>query len=212
MTTHTTDGPAPTSGPQAATDPRPLLFAAVDQVLALADRVTVDDLRRPTPCDGYDVQLLLGHLLAVLRRVTYVAGGGHAFDVPSIVLEVPDDGWPPALHEAAGRLRETWASDDVLDRVLHLPFGDVPGRGAATAYVSETTTHAWDLAVATGQTGRLDDALAVAAFGAASRFIPDVDRGTIPFGAVVRVPDDAPAYARLAGWLGRDPGWTPPAG
>jgi len=28
-------------------------------------------------------------------------------------------------------------------------------------------------------------------------------------GAEVPVPDDAPAYDRMAGWFGRDPGWTP---
>ncbi len=30
------------------------------------------------------------------------------------------------------------------------------------------------------------------------------------FGVEVPVPDDAPAYDRLAGWFGRDPGWTAP--
>jgi hypothetical protein len=29
------------------------------------------------------------------------------------------------------------------------------------------------------------------------------------FGVEVPVPDDAPAYERLAGWFGRDPGWMP---
>jgi hypothetical protein len=29
------------------------------------------------------------------------------------------------------------------------------------------------------------------------------------FGVEVPVPDDAPVYDRLAGWFGRDPGWTP---
>jgi hypothetical protein len=28
-------------------------------------------------------------------------------------------------------------------------------------------------------------------------------------GPEVPVPPDAPAYHRLAGWFGRDPGWTP---
>ena len=30
------------------------------------------------------------------------------------------------------------------------------------------------------------------------------------FGVEVPVPDDAPVYDRLAGWFGRDPGWTAP--
>jgi hypothetical protein len=30
------------------------------------------------------------------------------------------------------------------------------------------------------------------------------------FGPVVPVPDDAPAFDRLLGRTGRDPGWTPP--
>ena len=29
------------------------------------------------------------------------------------------------------------------------------------------------------------------------------------FGPEVPVPPDAPAYDRLAGWFGRDPGWAP---
>jgi hypothetical protein len=29
------------------------------------------------------------------------------------------------------------------------------------------------------------------------------------FGVEVPVPDDAPVYDRLAGWFGRNPGWTP---
>ena len=29
------------------------------------------------------------------------------------------------------------------------------------------------------------------------------------FGLEVPVPPDAPAYQRLAGWFGRDPGWAP---
>ena len=30
------------------------------------------------------------------------------------------------------------------------------------------------------------------------------------FGEEVPVPEDAPAYERLAGWFGRDPYWRPP--
>ena len=191
------------------TDPRLDLDRAVEQVLGLVRGVTPADLGLPTPCDEYDVRHLLGHLLGVLGRVAHVARGGLPFDVPSIVLDVEDDAWAARCDEAAAVLRAVWADDAVLDRVLHLPFGDVPGRGAALAYTEELSAHAWDLASALGRREVLDAGLGEVALAAATRFIPDVDRGRIPFGPVVAVPDGAGPYERLAGWLGRDPDWTP---
>ncbi len=190
-------------------DPRPLLHDAGAQVVRLVDLVTPADLDRPTPCSDYDVRRLVGHLVGVLRRVAHVARGGLPFDVPSMVLDVPDDGWAAAVRAGAEEVRQAWADDAVLDTVLHLPFGDVPGRGAALAYTEETTAHAWDLATALGRADLLDERVGEVAAQAARRFIPDADRGQIPFGPVVPVADDAPPYVRLAAWLGRDPAWRP---
>jgi uncharacterized protein (TIGR03086 family) len=190
-------------------DPRQALFSAVDQAVAVIGLVRPDRLADPTPCSEYDVRHLTGHLVAVLRRIGYVAGGGHAFDVPSIVLDLPDDGWSPAAEANAADLRTAWADDAVLDRVLRLPWGEVPGRGAALAYVQELSTHSWDLATALDRADVLDPALAELALVAAQRFLPAKPRGgPIPFEAPVEVPADAPAYDRLVAWLGRDPQWS----
>jgi uncharacterized protein (TIGR03086 family) len=193
----------------APTDPRDALFRAVDQAVAVVDLLAPSRLGDPTPCDEYDVRHLTGHIVAVLRRVAYVAGGGHAFDVPSIVLDLPSDGWAEAAAANAAELRAAWSDDAVLDRVLRLPWGEVSGRGAALAYVQELTTHSWDLATALGRADVLDPALAELALVAAQRFLPARPRGgPIPFGPPVEVPANAPAYERLAGWLGRDPRWS----
>jgi uncharacterized protein (TIGR03086 family) len=190
-------------------DPRGALFRAADQAVAVVGLVRPEQLAAPTPCTEYDVRHLTGHVVAVLRRIGYVAGGGHAFDVPSIVLDLPDDAWAPAATTNAADLRAAWADDAVLDRVLRLPWGEVPGRGAALAYVQELTTHAWDLATALGRAEMLDPGLAELALVAAQRFLPAQPRGgQIPFGPVVEVADDAPPYQRLVAWLGRDPQWS----
>lgn len=189
-------------------DPRPVLLRAADQAVAVIDLVQPGDAGRPTPCDEFDVARLVGHLLAVLGRITYVAGGGHAFDVPSMIEGVAPQDWAADATTRRALLGEAWADDAVLDRVLHLPFGDVPGRGAALAYVQELTTHSWDLASALGRRELLDPALGAVAADAARRFVPDAHRGQIPFGAVVPVADDAGPYDRLVAWLGRDPQWT----
>lgn len=198
-----------TFAPTLPADPREPLSRAVDQAVTLVGLVTPDRLADPTPCDDYDVRHLVGHLVAVLRRIGYVAGGGHAFDVPSIVLDLADDAWLPAAEANAAGLRVAWADDAVLDRVLRLPWGEVPGRGAAIAYVQELSTHAWDLATALDRRDVLDPALAELALVAAQRFVPAQPRGgPIPFEAPVEVAADAPAYDRLVAWLGRDPRWS----
>jgi uncharacterized protein (TIGR03086 family) len=203
----TTNTTSDTLAPPA--DPRDALFRAADQAVAVVGLVRPEQLGAPTPCTEYDVRHLTGHVVSVLRRIGYVAGGGHAFDVPSIVLGLADGAWAPAAIANAADLRAAWADDAVLDRVLRLPWGEVPGRGAALAYVQELTTHAWDLATALGRADVLDASLADLALVAAQRYVPPQPRGApIPFGPPVEVARDAPAYDRLVAWLGRDPQWT----
>jgi uncharacterized protein (TIGR03086 family) len=190
-------------------DPRPLLTTALDQAGRLVDAVTVDDLDRPTPCSEFDVRTLLGHLVAVERRVVHISHGGRPFEVGSFVTDVPDDAWAAAWKESRVTLDSAMAEDGVLDRTFHHPAGDFPGRQATFAYVSEMATHGWDLAMALGRRDELDAALAAATLEPVRRFLPAEPRGgRVPFGPVVEVPDDADAYDRLVAWLGREPGWS----
>jgi uncharacterized protein (TIGR03086 family) len=175
---------------------------------------TIDraDLDGPTPCSEYDTRTLVGHVLTVLRRITTVAQGGDALSVPRVTTGVPDTDLATTAADDAGRLAQVWSDDAVLDRLVTLPFGTMPGRAAAAAYTQELTVHGWDLATAIGRTDLLDDVLAAATLGAARQFVPaDARGGPVPFGPVIDVPEDAPPYARLVGWLGRDPRWNPPA-
>lgn len=90
-----------------------------------------------------------------------------------------------------------------------MPFGQLSGRAGALAYLQELTTHAWDLAAALDRLDDLDPSLGPLAAAAARQFVPEADRGMIPFAAVVPVAEDDDAYARLVGWAGRDPNWRP---
>jgi uncharacterized protein (TIGR03086 family) len=206
--------PSQDRGPSApaAADPRPRFRHAAEQAVDLLGALTPADLERPTPCTEYDVRALAGHLLTVLRRIEHVATGGSPFDVPQIVTGVADDAWAATARADADRLASTWSQEGVLDRMLTLPWGTLPGRAAAMAYTQELATHAWDLAVATGRSDRLDPAVAEAVLEPARRFVPAQGRGGhVPFGPVVEAPAGAGPYERLVAWLGRDPAWTPTA-
>jgi uncharacterized protein (TIGR03086 family) len=207
MTTTETSPAHLATGP----DPRPAFSSALALLLATADAVRADQLTAPTPCTEFDVQALLGHVLHVLRRIT-TAGRGADVDSAPKVSTAPGEGWPAALRADAAELAAVWADDAVLDAVLRLPFGTLPGRAALATWVGEVTTHAWDLAVATGQSPDWDDESAAVGLAAIHGKLPAANRGPgIPFADAVPVPGDAPVVERLVAWQGRDPRWTPAA-
>lgn len=188
-------------------DHRPVLARALDQTGRL---ITGTDQSRggdPTPCADFDVAALVGHQLAVVRRIGAVVRGEPFDSVPQLI-ESTD--WA-ADWESGRTATDTALADADLSRQVTLPWGEAPIAAALGTYLSELATHAWDLAAATGRVADLDPAIAEAALPVAKQAIPAQIRHlpTTPFDPVVEVADDASAYDRLAGWNGRDPRWTP---
>lgn len=187
-------------------DPRPLFRRAADQAEHLAGAVHPDQLFNPTPCAEYDVRALLGHLVAVLRKVAHVGVGKDADDIPAVIDGVADESWVNAIKRARSDLEAVWAEDEVLDRTLELPWATLPGRAVLDAYTHELTVHSWDLAHATGRLAQLDHDLGDRALDWFTRFVPPDSRGEqAGFQAVVSVPDDTDVYSRLAAFTGRRP-------
>lgn len=165
------------------------------------------DLDGPTPCDGWTLRDLVGHVLGTtdaMRRV----GAHEPLD--------REDPWGSRGHEVGA----TWR-DDLGDRLIAL--ADAWSRpeawegealdGSMTreevgrlAYV-EVMVHGWDLARATGQEVTYSEA-AVAEAEAVVEQVGETGRSMGAFGEEVRVDDDAPAFARVLGATGRDPGWS----
>ena len=187
-------------------DPRPLLGAALDQAGNLIASVTPEQATLPTPCDDYDVNQLIGHMQAVVRRIGVVLSGQPFWSVPR---EIESTDW--VADWAAGRAATdaVLADDAVLAREVTVPWGTVPGASAAASYIGELSVHSWDLATALGKADVLNDALAIAALPAYMEKVPAEPRGPeIPFGPVVEVRPDATPYERLVAWTGRDPRWA----
>ncbi|TDU87783.1 uncharacterized protein (TIGR03086 family) [Kribbella voronezhensis] len=186
------------------TDPRPMLALALDQTQAMIDTVGADDLDRPTPCPEYDVRTLLGHLVTVVGRINLALTGGDPLTIPTVTPGITD--FAGAWKERRAVLDDTLSDPAVLAVTCKLPWGTLPGAAAIAAYVGELTTHSWDIAKATGRTDLLDESLAEYCLPLVQQFIPAEPRGGhVPFGPVVEVADDAPAYDRLVAWEGRKP-------
>jgi uncharacterized protein (TIGR03086 family) len=190
----------------ANTDPRLGLRRAFEQAALVVRGVSPDHLARPTPCSEFDVSDLLAHLVGVGNRI---AGIGHDEEQPDELQTVSGlaaEAWSAAFDNVMSEALEAWSDDTLLERDLVLPFGTFPGPLVVQIYVLELVTHSWDLAVATEQTSVLNPALAEAALPVAAAMLPPEPRGgEMPFGHVVAVAGDRPAYDRLAGYLGRRP-------
>jgi uncharacterized protein (TIGR03086 family) len=185
------------------TDPRPHYRTALTWVRTLADGVPADRLADPTPCAEWDVRGMLGHLVATVDRVRVIGEGGDPQTTPRVVEGIADDGWTDALAAAEDKMAAVWADDAVLDELVTVPWGRVPGRAAVWGYIREALVHGWDLAVATGQSPEADPVTAEAALAETKRVMPAEPRGEpIPFAAPVAPRPGAGPTEQLANWCG----------
>jgi uncharacterized protein (TIGR03086 family) len=185
------------------------------ELARLVRSVEDHQLGDPTPCPDYTVADLLDHIAGLALAFTLSArkeeipGGGNASGDGSRL----EDGWRDRICGQLDELGEAWLDPAAYDGMTMAGPIEMPAEIAALVAVDEVTVHAWDLAVATGQSYAADPAAVEAAHSFAASFEPPeggaADDGGL-FGPPAPVPDDAPALHRLLGATGRDPGWSPP--
>ncbi|SOD70869.1 uncharacterized protein (TIGR03086 family) [Jatrophihabitans sp. GAS493] len=186
-------------------DPRLPYAQATAQTELTVAGIRPEQFGLPTPCDEYDVRTLVGHMIGGMNRIAHVGRGGDCDDVEPQIYGVPDEQLLAEFRQARLRTVAVWSPESTLDAMAKVPWGVVPGRIALGGYVMEILTHGWDLAVATGQPSEGAPELAELALGIGRMAVPAEARQDpeMPFDTVIEVPDEAGAYARLAGWLGR---------
>jgi uncharacterized protein (TIGR03086 family) len=229
-TTATPTAGAPTAGPANITpplsvelqdDPRAVFARAVSIASTAIAAVRPDQLTDPTPCEEYDVERLLGHLVGLMRRVAAMGRGEDPMTVPSEAERVEPDAWLPAWTSTTREVQDAWADDATLTCTIVLPWATMLGGATLATYTNEVSVHTWDLAVATGQAVAWDPAVLEVALDAVSWMPADhrleefdavVERMPVerrpsgpPFAEAVAVPADAPIIDRLVAWNGRDP-------
>jgi uncharacterized protein (TIGR03086 family) len=187
-------------------DPRIAFAGALQVAGAVVGELGPDGASNPTPCAEWDALTLAQHIIAIVHRVAALPSGRDLTTLPAICDDVPLDDLVDAFAGASMVLEQQWRDDDLLDRTMTLPFGQLPGSATMGVYAAELLVHAWDLAVAIGvePVWRDDDVEAALAIVRAG--IPAEPRDAqMPFDPVVAVPPAAPPIERLVAWVGRDP-------
>jgi uncharacterized protein (TIGR03086 family) len=159
----------------------------------------------PAPVAGWTARDVVRHLvewfpsfLAAGAGVD-LPGGPSVDDDPVAAWQVQCDGVQAVLDDPGTPQRT----------LVNRHIGDVPlDQAIDRFYTADVFMHTWDLARATGQDDRLDDDFC-AVLLAGMEPLEDVMRSSGQYGPRVPTPDGADAQARLMGFIGRDPFWTP---
>ena len=153
-----------------------------------------------------DVHAMVNHVVQDLRQFTARAGGQEWEQDDS---DVVGDDWAGAYHRAAEELLAAWRREGALERMVKLPFGEVPAVWQVGQQITDLAVHGWDLATATGQPTDLDPEVGQLALDWGRENLKPQFRGDEAdghaFGTEIPVAEDALLYDRLAGFFGRDP-------
>ena len=165
---------------------------ATDYARGVLSELTNDDLRRPTPCVGWDARTVLLHLAEVIDALLGLLETG------TLPLPHPartNDPDPVALvDERMAKLTHAFSVATDATRV----------ESAATAGAVEFTTHGWDVGVARDSAHRIPESLAAEVLALVSPALDVSARGK-NFAAPIDVPSNASASDRLVAFLGRMP-------
>jgi uncharacterized protein (TIGR03086 family) len=161
----------------------------------------------PTPCTDWDVRTLVNHVVYEDRWTVPLCEGatiaevGDRFDGDML-------GADPAgnADEAAAQADAAFSAPGVLDRAVHLSFGDTPAQEYMQQMLADHLIHAWDLAAAIGADRQLDPE---AVRACAQWFVEreDLYRQGGAIGARVEVPATASEQDQLLAKFGRDSAW-----
>ena len=182
-----------------STEPLETAIASTRSVLV---GVTKSQLSDTTPCTQWSVSQLINHIV-----------GGQYFFASAVKGENVDGEAPDfsagdfvgAFDTSSKLCLEAFAGEGVMNKKITLPFGEMPGSAFVGLAATDTFTHGWDLAKATGQSTDLSPELAAKLLAGSQKAISPAfrnDEGN-PFGPEKAAPAGASQADQLAAFLGR---------
>ena len=179
------------------------LDGSANATVAVARGVRPDQFDKPTPCEEWNVEELMNHLIGSLEYFK-ARGEGKQPGGLQAAPRTTYDQTVQHLQNAAVGAADAWHRPGALEQAIDTGAGSMPGSAMATLVASEMLTHGWDLAKATGQRMLATDGDVDQVLAAMKRSLKPEARQP-GFGPEVEPPKDAPPIDQLAAFLGRKP-------
>jgi uncharacterized protein (TIGR03086 family) len=177
----------------------------LDRTNEVVDRVEPGQLGNPTPCTEWDVRAVINHITGGATMFAECVEQGSVPDSRLGELMAGDnlgDDFKGNYRAASDRARVTFAMPGALDKIVKLPFGEMPAGVALNIAIMDVMTHAADIAKATGQTIDDEEILATA-LEVGRQLITDDFRAPGVFDPEQSAPPNASAADRLLAFAGR---------
>jgi uncharacterized protein (TIGR03086 family) len=157
------------------------------------------DLDADTPCEGWAVRDLLGHVNGGARmfRAAFTGGPVHERSIDGDAAGV--------VREALAEFQDAVSVPGALDKQVDSPFGAMPGEQFARLAALDLLVHLWDLSRATKRPAAVPDEIVDEVAGFAHAAVTPELRGPQTFGPAVEAPAGASKLDQLAAFTGRRP-------
>ena len=188
-------------------DPAAELEEALELTGRLVAGVKPDQWELPTPCTEWNVRQLVDHLVLGQQLVARALRGEPFEQAVAAVRSVDDrlgDDAAAAYDASAREVIEAFTAPGVLERLVRVPFGTVPGAVARHLRVIECLVHGWDLATALGVPFDPPAPLVEQEIAFSGPLLGQVPPERHVFAPSRSAAEGAPPIERLAALLGRE--------
>jgi uncharacterized protein (TIGR03086 family) len=191
-----------TDMPELGTDPAEDAIASMAVFGRILTQVDDEHLELETPCDGWNVQALISHVVIGDAAVPLLFDGKALPGTMTIDTSLLGPNPVATWRGTALAAIEAFRTPGAMEQIVQHPIGERPGSVVARFRMIDQLGHAWDLATAIGVEVEIPDALADAAL---DFLLPMLDllKDSKVFGAPVAPPEGSPAWIRFLGLLGR---------
>ena len=179
------------------------LDPAATELARLLAGVPRDRLDAPTPCSDWTLADLLLHIDGFTVAFTANARREPVSQGPGTL---PPD-WHDSVPRRLAELAEAWRAETAWQARVSAGGIEMSAEDNALVALEELVLHGWDVARATGQQLRVDDASLTGVERFQEVFGELIASGRGPYGPAVPVLPDASRLDRLLGKAGREPAW-----
>ena len=188
--------------PELGTDPAEDVVAAMAGFGRVLLQVDDEHLELDTPCDGWNVEALISHVVLGDASVPLLFTGEPLPSTMAIDTSILGPNPVATWRGTALAAIESWRTDGAMDAIVQHPVGERPGHIFARFRLVDLLGHTWDLAHTIGVDAEISEPLAEAALDFLFPMLDEL-RESMVFGAPVTPPPDSSAAVRFLALIGR---------